>query len=332
MYTTMFSVLLAGAGLATGQGYYGGYGSYGDYGTYGSFSGGSGCQYRGGYAYPTTTYPFTSSDVVRADDPGRKELEKQLSGLMQKIKDLETRVVEEDRLRDLAQANQKLHDRLAEAITRMNDKIDNRLAEISKLVDAKAAQPVLNVDPARINDNGSSTKLAVLEERLRNMEERERMIRENANTMATNEALTKMIKLLETIAPANAEIAKGINNIRIDLHKVILEHSEAPVSTQPIRTGHSLARGLIIVSLPADAKLFLDNMPSNVGTNLRTFISPELESGKSYFYNLRLEVERSGKIFTDTQKIYFQPGREVHVSFDHIEAAIANRLQRERGE
>jgi uncharacterized protein (TIGR03000 family) len=352
----MLSVLVASAGLTTGQSiYYGGLGSYGDYGTPGSFGGGYGYQYRG--AYPSTYYPHTSTEVVRADDSARKEHEKQITAMMDKLKDLERKIEQgqQDRLSDMQR----------DMISRMNAN-EKMLTEVLRLIDPRLqqTQPAAGPEPVKTsdtkpNDNGSLAKLIsdcikdemrahkeelrtqsdqqlrkleAIERRVEAVETKERMMRDEANATATNKALDKMVILLETIAPTNAQIAQGLKDIKSELVRIYLEHTEAPVSSKPISTGHSLARGLIIVSLPADAKLFLDNMPSNVGTNLRTFISPELEPGKSYYYNLRVEVERYNKIFTDTQKVFFQPGREVHVSFDHIDAAITNRLRKEKGE
>ena len=161
--------------------------------------------------------------------------------------------------------------------------------------------------------------------RLRLLEDARRINAHDSNS----EALNKVVNLLEVMTKHNTDLKPVFDDIRFGLNKIVLQHQDAPVESKPIRTGHALTRGLIIVSLPADAQLFLDGQPSIVGTNLRTLISPELEPGKSYFYTLRVEVERHRKTFTDTQKVYFQPGREVHVSFDHIDAAITNILKKE---
>ena len=83
--------------------------------------------------------------------------------------------------------------------------------------------------------------------------------------------------------------------------------------------GTKLSRGMIIVNLPSDATLYVNELESKPGSNVRSFISPDLEKGKAYFYTLRVELKRNDRVLTETQKITFQPGNEVVVSFNHLD-------------
>jgi uncharacterized protein (TIGR03000 family) len=81
-------------------------------------------------------------------------------------------------------------------------------------------------------------------------------------------------------------------------------------------------RALVIVNLPSDAKLYLDGQLTRGDANVRSFYSPELQAGVNYFYTLKVEVLRSGQMVSDTQRVYFQAGREVRVSFEHVGGAL----------
>ena len=57
--------------------------------------------------------------------------------------------------------------------------------------------------------------------------------------------------------------------------------------------GKDVAR--VTVKLPADARLYVDNVVCPLSSDTRTFNTPELEVGRSYFYTLKAEVIRDGE-------------------------------------
>jgi uncharacterized protein (TIGR03000 family) len=75
-------------------------------------------------------------------------------------------------------------------------------------------------------------------------------------------------------------------------------------------------RARITVSLPADARLFLDGQPTKARQSAtRTFLTPELENGAMYHYTFVMEVVRNGQVFRDVRQVAFRAGMEAHVSF-----------------
>jgi uncharacterized protein (TIGR03000 family) len=76
----------------------------------------------------------------------------------------------------------------------------------------------------------------------------------------------------------------------------------------------------LIVELPADAKLYVDDRPMKTTSKVRTFSTPTLEPGQLYYYELRVEVLREGKPVTETKRVIIKAGEVVRASFPKVEA------------
>jgi len=74
----------------------------------------------------------------------------------------------------------------------------------------------------------------------------------------------------------------------------------------------------ITVKLPADAKLFIDNVACELTSDTRTFQTPKLEAGKKYGYTLRAEAVREGKTVNSTRKIVMTAGEALTVKFEDL--------------
>jgi uncharacterized protein (TIGR03000 family) len=74
----------------------------------------------------------------------------------------------------------------------------------------------------------------------------------------------------------------------------------------------------IVVELPADATLYVDNQRATVDSSRRTIVTPDLEAGKDYFYTLKGEVVRDGKKVEKSKRIVFRAGQEVVVKLDEL--------------
>jgi uncharacterized protein (TIGR03000 family) len=72
------------------------------------------------------------------------------------------------------------------------------------------------------------------------------------------------------------------------------------------------APATIIVSLPAEAKLTIDDAATTSTGAVRTFVSPNLDNGRDYHYDLKAEVD--GK--TLTKRITVRAGEETRVEID----------------
>jgi uncharacterized protein (TIGR03000 family) len=82
----------------------------------------------------------------------------------------------------------------------------------------------------------------------------------------------------------------------------------------------------IVVTLPADARLTIDDgVTQSVGTR-RLFTSPPLALDRSYSYTLKAEFVRDGKTVSVTKKAAVTPGAETQVSFDDVpQRSVASR-------
>lgn len=274
--------------------------------------------------------------------------EQKIRGLEQKLEEQNTNAETQGRILEIL--DRKLADTLEKSQARIVEVFDRKLADshakiLEKVAAAQETQ-VKIVQETRIVEekirkdveNGVAEQVKVLstrlDERLRQLEEKLIAAAAAANkqeaspaSLEANKVLENRIALLEQQLKIGEQIRTGLDTIGNKLGSLDRRSPDATVSDPAggqLRSGVPFNRGLIVVSLPADARLFLDNLPSAVGANLRSFISPELEVGKNYFYTVRVEVERGGKTLTESQRVYFQPGREVRVSFDHIETSVVN--------
>jgi uncharacterized protein (TIGR03000 family) len=85
-------------------------------------------------------------------------------------------------------------------------------------------------------------------------------------------------------------------------------------------------RARLIVELPTDARLYIDNQPMKTPAGRRVFTTPRLTPGQSYYYLLRTETVRNGKTVTQSKRVIVRPGQEAVANFNEttgIEAASA---------
>jgi uncharacterized protein (TIGR03000 family) len=70
-----------------------------------------------------------------------------------------------------------------------------------------------------------------------------------------------------------------------------------------------------VVRLPANARLVVEGTVIPGSGPIRVFVTPPLEPGKEYVYDLAIELDRSGKIIRDQQTVRFQAGKTANVTF-----------------
>jgi uncharacterized protein (TIGR03000 family) len=83
------------------------------------------------------------------------------------------------------------------------------------------------------------------------------------------------------------------------------------------------APATIIVSLPADAKLMVDDTITRSTTATRYFASPVLESGKEFHYTLKAEIVRDGKTYTAVRRVPVRAGEETRITLEFPEESLA---------
>ncbi len=87
------------------------------------------------------------------------------------------------------------------------------------------------------------------------------------------------------------------------------------------KTGMAPAPATLIVSLPADAKLIIDDASTTSTSAERTFVSPNLNPGVDYNYNLKAEIVRDGKPVQVEQKVIVHAGETTRVTLRPLTVA-----------
>jgi uncharacterized protein (TIGR03000 family) len=103
--------------------------------------------------------------------------------------------------------------------------------------------------------------------------------------------------------------------------------NKPPVETlgPPEGEAKAPAPATIVVRLPAQANLSINDKTSKLTTTTRKFVSPALQPGKDYYYTLKVEIERDGRPVTATQRVAVHAGEEKQVLFEFPTTAQAAR-------
>jgi uncharacterized protein (TIGR03000 family) len=92
----------------------------------------------------------------------------------------------------------------------------------------------------------------------------------------------------------------------------------------PQTRGTTEQAATIVVTLPANARLSIEGQPTQSTAGQRVFVSPPLERGKTYTYNLKAEFDRNGQKSTATQNVDVRAGETSRVAMT-MPASDANR-------
>jgi len=95
------------------------------------------------------------------------------------------------------------------------------------------------------------------------------------------------------------------------------------IEKKPMKTGAVEAPATILVSVPENAKLTIDDAATAATAAQRVFVTPALVPGKSYHYTMKVEYVKEGKPVVITKKVDVTAGNETNVSF--IEETVAGR-------
>ena len=74
----------------------------------------------------------------------------------------------------------------------------------------------------------------------------------------------------------------------------------------------------IVMQVPADAKVFIDDQPMTATSTRRVYQTPILEEGETYFYDIRVEVVRAGKTLAESRRVTLTPGQRLAANFEEL--------------
>lgn len=87
----------------------------------------------------------------------------------------------------------------------------------------------------------------------------------------------------------------------------------APAPAMSARDASAPVRLTVLV--PADAKLFIEDQPTQLTGTRRDFISPRMKIGQDFVYSLRVELTRDGQKVTKIHQLPVRAGNHAVVEF-----------------
>jgi uncharacterized protein (TIGR03000 family) len=98
-------------------------------------------------------------------------------------------------------------------------------------------------------------------------------------------------------------------------------------STQPEKKTSSASpdRARLVIELPADAKLSIDDQPMRATSSVRTFQTPVLDKSATYYYILKVEVVRDKETLTESRRLIIKAGDDLKASFTEAGIKAASR-------
>jgi uncharacterized protein (TIGR03000 family) len=100
--------------------------------------------------------------------------------------------------------------------------------------------------------------------------------------------------------------------------------SRAPVYAAPVVAQETpAAAATVVVSLPADAALFVDGDRVPMSSTTRTFKTPQLQGGRDYFYTMKAEMVRNGEKVEKSTRVIVRAGETARADFGDLSDAVA---------
>ncbi len=86
------------------------------------------------------------------------------------------------------------------------------------------------------------------------------------------------------------------------------EEKQTAPNREPNSTTVAPDRAELIVELPPDARLYIHDQLTRSTSGQRCFVSPRLAPNQDYWYRLRMEVVRDGKVRTEEREVAVKAG------------------------
>jgi uncharacterized protein (TIGR03000 family) len=96
-----------------------------------------------------------------------------------------------------------------------------------------------------------------------------------------------------------------------------------PAAPAPGETSIQRADGLLAVSVPDDAKIYVNGTATSSTGADRQYVSRDLTNGYNYSYEVRAEVVRDGKTVEQVKTVNLRAGETAQVAFDFPAADAA---------
>jgi uncharacterized protein (TIGR03000 family) len=72
---------------------------------------------------------------------------------------------------------------------------------------------------------------------------------------------------------------------------------------------------MICTEVPAGAAVYANDQEMPVTSPVLSFVTPELEPGRDYYYDFRVVASRDGKTVTRVKRVTVHPGEVVRMAY-----------------
>jgi uncharacterized protein (TIGR03000 family) len=123
--------------------------------------------------------------------------------------------------------------------------------------------------------------------------------------------------VVTSVAPPSGErekMQKEIRDLKEEVRKLKGGKAGASEVSEP-------APGHVVVNLPEDARLTVDDVACPLTSARRAFNTPDLQPGRTYFYVLKVEAMRDGQTVTQSKRVTVRAGEETTVEFGELRAS-----------
>jgi uncharacterized protein (TIGR03000 family) len=105
------------------------------------------------------------------------------------------------------------------------------------------------------------------------------------------------------------------------------EQLGTPKEEKKKATMFSSTKAKVVVELPENAKLYIDDILMKTGSGVRSFNTPELEPGQAYYYMVRVETVRDGKPVSETRRVIVRSGQVARADFKDVTSDAVRTVQ-----
>jgi uncharacterized protein (TIGR03000 family) len=119
---------------------------------------------------------------------------------------------------------------------------------------------------------------------------------------------------------------------RVNAPPVVVVPTEAkPTDAKPMETpvAPKPKEGMganLKFQLPADAKLYVDGRLTMIGGTERSFTTPPLAEGSTYYYDVKAEIIVNGKPVVEEKRVRVAAGATITETFPTLTAALERRI------
>jgi len=113
-------------------------------------------------------------------------------------------------------------------------------------------------------------------------------------------------------------ILRSTQKTKVELASISLR----PRSRRPVLTQAGIGEAVLGLSVPEDAKVYINGKLTTTPGTLREYVSRKLKSGKSYSYQVKAVVERDGKVLVRSKLVRIETGTSQLVEFDFIRPQV----------